>query len=95
MTAPPHNSPVSLDLTREETWAVHAAVATEIDRLVDADEDPTDAVDLLRTIEADEPFESAELDYLQEILRTRVESDAPPEDRTIAQRVLSQIESSA
>ncbi|MGQ4556423.1 DUF7853 family protein [Halobellus sp. GM3] len=92
MTASAHDSPTSLDLTREEAWVVHAAVVTAVERLADDEQDPSDAVALLRSLEVDETFETGELEHLLDVLRTYLEDDAPSSDRESARRVVEAIE---
>ena len=92
MTASTHNSPISLDLTREEAWVVHAAVVAAIERRVDDEQDPSDALDLRRALEADATFEADELEYLLEVLRTYAEEDAPSRDRPSVRRVIDDVE---
>ncbi|MFB6093161.1 MAG: hypothetical protein ABEK02_09145 [Haloquadratum sp.] len=92
MTASAHNSPISLDLTREEAWVVHAALVDAIEELRDDDEDPAQAVAMLRSVEGDATFEPEELDRLAEVLRTYAESDVPSRDRQHARDVVDHIE---
>ncbi|AKU06388.1 MULTISPECIES: DUF7853 family protein [Haloferax] len=92
MTTSAQDRPTALDLSREETWVVHAALLDAIERAVDADEEPTPAPGLLARVEAgDEDFDSAELDYLVDALRT-YRKQAPARDDHHISRVLEHIE---
>ncbi|ELZ87341.1 hypothetical protein C453_03284 [Haloferax elongans ATCC BAA-1513] len=93
MTTSAQDRPTALDLSREESWVVHAALLAAIERALEADEEPTLPVDLLARIEAgDEDFDSDELDYLVEALRA-YRDDAPDRDRHHVTHVLDHIES--
>lgn len=92
MTASAHNSPTSLDLTREQAWVVHAALVAAVERLVDDEQDPSDALSLIHSLEVDETFEEDELEYLLDALRTYAEEDAPSRDRASAKHVIADVE---
>ncbi|KAB1197521.1 MULTISPECIES: hypothetical protein [Haloferax] len=92
MTTSAQDRPAALDLSREESWVVHAALLEAIERAVDADDDPTPAPDLLARVEAaDEDFDSAELDYLVDSLRA-YRGIAPTRDQHHISHVLDHIE---
>ncbi|WP_416838368.1 hypothetical protein [Haloferax sp. DFSO52] len=92
MTTSAQDRPAALDLSREESWVVHAALLEAIERAVDADEDPRPATDLLtRVEEGDEDFDSAELDYLVDSLRA-YRGIAPTRDQHFISLVLDHIE---
>ncbi|AFK17953.1 hypothetical protein E6P09_04170 [Haloferax mediterranei ATCC 33500] len=92
MTTSAKDRPATLDLSREESWVVHAALLAAIERAVDADEEPTPAPSLLARVEAgDEDFNSAELDYLVGALRAYREQ-APSRDQHHISHVIDHIE---
>lgn len=92
MTASAHDCPTELDLTREEAWALHAALLSTVEETVDAGEDPDHAVDLLRRFEEGDDFERDELEFLAEVLRDYVDGGAPSRDRDPARDVIDGIQ---
>jgi hypothetical protein len=90
MSSPTHDrGRPSLDLSRVEAWAVHAALLGHLDRTADGDRDPGPAVALLRRVEAgDDRFDAAERRFLAEVLSGYL-ADAPERDRGPVRGVLS------
>lgn len=92
MTASAHGSPVTLDLTDEEAWVLHAGVLHHLKREADRDNPAPDAVALLNTLER-ETSPVLDADDLRLVKSVLVEyiADAPPRDRAACRRVLSQV----
>lgn len=91
MTTPAPN-PIALDLSREERWVAHHAVLARVDELLDSDDDPNDARQLLRKLEdSGADYDAAELRLLESCLETYLH-DAPRRDRTPGQQALDSVE---
>jgi hypothetical protein len=91
MTTPTHNRPASFDLSREEAWVLHAALASALDRALDADETPRYARSLVLQIESGEiEFDPAALRFVSDALEAYLD-DVPERDREIAERLLDRV----
>lgn len=87
-----HGSPVTLDLTAEEAWVLHAGVLHYLKREAARGEPAPDALALLNALER-ETSPSLDADGLRLVRAVLVEyvADAPPRDRAACRRILSQV----
>jgi hypothetical protein len=91
MTTPAHNRPAAFDLSREEAWVLHAALADHLDRRLDDGEFPRYVRSLVLRVEAGDPtFDTADLRFLETVLEERLDG-APDRDREVAARLLAQV----
>jgi len=91
MTTPAPN-PIALDLSREERWVAHHAVLARVEEILDTNDDPSDARELLRKLEdGDADYDAAELRLLESCLETYLR-DAPGRDRTPGENALDSVE---
>lgn len=82
---------VVLDLSREEAWVAHAALAREMDRAIENEETPTRERSVLLALERDEPIDRDG----RQTLRAAVESyldDAPERDVQAGRAVLGTVD---
>lgn len=91
MTTPTHDRPPTQDLSREETWVLHAALTSALDRALDAEDTPRYARSLVLQLEAGETaFDEGDLRYLADALTVYLE-DAPERDEPVAARLLDRV----
>ena len=82
----------ALDLSRAESWVIHAALLARIERETETGHDVDREISLLRAIEHDEyAFDPADLDLLRASL-SRYLADAPERDRIPGRAVIDQID---
>ena len=92
MTTPAPDSPIALDLSREERWVAHHAVLARVEEILDTNDDANDARALLRKLEdGDSDYDAAELRLLEDCLETYLR-DAPSRDRTPGEKALDSVE---
>lgn len=92
MTSSAHDEPVTLDLSREELWVLHAGVLDYLEREADQGNPTPDAVDLLNTVEdvTCPVLDRSGLHLVRTIL-VEYMADAPLRDRATCRSVLSEI----
>ena len=92
MTTPAPDSPIALDLSREERWVAHHAVLARVERDLDADDDPSEARELLRKLEEeDADYDADELRLMRDCLDSYLE-DAPDRDAEPGRSALDSVE---
>lgn len=92
MTSSAHDSPVTLDLSREEAWVLHASLLGYLEREADAGNPASDALSLLRTLErATCPvLDRSDLQLVRTVLVEHM-ADAPLRDRATCRSILSEV----
>jgi hypothetical protein len=92
MTTPAPDSPLALDLSREERWVAHHAVLARVERDIDADNDPSEARDLLVKLEDDDSdYDADELRLMRDCLEAYL-TDAPDCDVDPGRSALDSVE---
>lgn len=83
---------VALELSRAESWVVHAALLARIGRETESGNDVNREIALLRAVEHGEyTFDPADLDLLRTTLSAYL-ADAPERDRIPGQAMLDEID---
>ena len=86
------NGSEAFDLTREQSWVLHAAVVAAVDRETEADREPTRELELLERVEADAALADSQLELARQLLVEHLD-DAPARDQTPGRAALRQIRS--
>lgn len=92
MTSSAHDSPVTLDLSREEAWVLHSSLLGYLEREADADNPAPEALSVLRTLErATCPvLDRSGLRIVRTVLIEHM-ADAPLRDRATCRSILSEV----
>lgn len=96
MANPEHENGVTLDLSEEEEWVLHAALLDHLDRQADGDTDEKpEAVSLLEQLEDDGELvlEHGWLQLVRDVLSEYL-AGAPLRDRATCRSILSEIRES-
>ena len=83
---------VTVDLTREQSWMLHAALVDHIDRAIDDGRTPSDAIDALKHVEGDETCLDASQRSLVRDAVVSFLDDAGARDRATGGAVLDAID---
>lgn len=90
MSEPAHEDPAAIEFDREEAWVVHTALLTSIEADLDAGEESSAEIRLLREVEADAAFDTSELALVRDALVAYL-GDAPLRDRAPGRAALRRI----
>ena len=92
MTSSAHDSPVTLDLSREEVWVLHTSLLDYLEREADDGNPAPDALSLLRTLEREQPpvLDQASLRLVRTVLVEHM-ADAPLRDRATCRSILTAV----
>ncbi|SFF80030.1 hypothetical protein SAMN04488063_0334 [Halopelagius inordinatus] len=92
MTAPAHDCPTTLDLSRQEAWVLHTALLDTVERELDEGNDAERALTLLVRLEEGKRFDREQLKYLTSVLRSYIDGGVPPRDRSPARDILQNVQ---
>lgn len=92
MTAPAHDCPTTLDLTREEAWVLHAALLDAVERELEDGGNAERTLTILVRLEEGRAFDRDQLERLASVLREYVDGTVPSRDRRPARDVLRSVE---
>lgn len=90
MSPTTHHGPEGVDLSREQAWVLHDALLDYVERVVEADDSPDHAMEVLDRVETGESLDTLDRVLAREALSAYLD-DPPERDREPAQAAMASL----